>query len=78
MWERLQRRLRTEGNGFCPWGSDESQTGGGNFLLDNVKYTDRDLLLIDESHNLRNTGTQRYRLVHGLHGWLTQTGVAAC
>jgi superfamily II DNA or RNA helicase len=36
---------------------------GENFLLDNDIYADRDFLLIDESHNLRNVGTQRYRLV---------------
>lgn len=35
----------------------------GNILVDNVKYRDRDFVLVDESHNFRNDDTQRYRLL---------------
>ena len=33
-----------------------------NFLLDDVKYKDRDFVLIDESHNFRYPDTQRYKV----------------
>ncbi len=35
----------------------------GNRLLDDVKFRDRDFVLIDESHNLRHRDTQRYRVM---------------
>ncbi|MEP7288448.1 MAG: helicase-related protein [Chloroflexota bacterium] len=35
----------------------------GNPLLNDVKYRDRDFVLIDESHNLRHRDTQRYRIM---------------
>jgi len=34
-----------------------------NFLLDDGRFQDRDFILIDESHNFRNQGTQRYRVL---------------
>jgi hypothetical protein len=34
-----------------------------NLLLDEERYRDRDFVLVDESHNFRNTGTQRYRVL---------------
>lgn len=34
-----------------------------NLLLEDDRYADRDLVLIDESHNFRYSDTQRYRLV---------------
>jgi superfamily II DNA/RNA helicase len=61
MWERYNERYQLNANvlsmGFL-YESDQ-----GNILLNDIKYRDRDFLLIDESHNLRNTGTQRYKLV---------------
>ncbi len=44
-------------------GRQAEELVGGNILLDDVKYRDRDFLLVDESHNFRNTDTQRYRLL---------------
>jgi superfamily II DNA/RNA helicase len=41
----------------------ENSYGSGNLLLDDIKYKDCDFVLIDESHNFRYTGTQRYKLV---------------
>ena len=62
MWERYTHdydlNARVVSMGMLTEGED-----GENFLLDNDIYADRDFLLIDESHNLRNVGTQRYRLV---------------
>jgi len=34
-----------------------------NMLLKDAKYKDRDLVLIDESHNFRYPDTQRYKIV---------------
>ena len=36
---------------------------GGNLLLDDVRYRDRDFVLIDESHNFRNPDAQRYQVL---------------
>jgi superfamily II DNA or RNA helicase len=47
---------------------------GTNILLDNELYRDRDFVLIDESHNFRNPGTQRYKLVQAY----LQTGERCC
>ena len=62
MWERYSHDYELNAKvvslGMLTVGLD-----GENFLLDNDIYADRDFLLIDESHNLRNVGTQRYRLV---------------
>lgn len=43
----------------------EESNGSVNFLLEDIKYRDRDFVLIDESHNLRHPDTQRYKLVEG-------------
>jgi superfamily II DNA or RNA helicase/nicotinamide mononucleotide adenylyltransferase len=62
MWDRYihdyDLKARVVSMGMLTEGED-----GENILLDNDIYADRDFLLIDESHNLRNVGTQRYRLV---------------
>lgn len=34
-----------------------------NQLLDDERYRDRNFILVDESHNFRNQGTQRYRIL---------------
>lgn len=47
---------------------------GANILLDDEIYRDRDFVLVDESHNFRNPGTQRYKL---LQAYL-QTGDRRC
>lgn len=47
---------------------------GYNILLDDVRYKDRDFILIDESHNFRNIDNQRYKL---LESYL-QTGERRC
>ena len=64
MWERYNERYELNANvlsmGYL---REDEDSVTGNILLDDIKYRDRDFLLIDESHNLRNTGTQRYKLV---------------
>jgi superfamily II DNA or RNA helicase len=36
---------------------------GGNLLLNDVRYKDRDFVLVDESHNFRNPDSQRYQIL---------------
>ncbi|HWR57354.1 MAG TPA: helicase-related protein [Thermodesulfovibrionales bacterium] len=63
MWERYnevyQLNARVLSMGYLREGDDEIS----NILLDDVKYRDRDFVLIDESHNLRYPDTQRYKVV---------------
>jgi superfamily II DNA/RNA helicase/nicotinamide mononucleotide adenylyltransferase len=63
MWERAnevyQLNARVLSMGYLR-GDDD---GTFNFLLKDVKYRDRDFVLIDESHNLRNPDTQRYKVM---------------
>ncbi len=62
MWERYSHdydlNAKVVSMGMLTAGED-----GENFLLNDDIYAERDFLLIDESHNLRNVGTQRYALV---------------
>ena len=62
MWERYSHDYDLNAQ-VVSMGMLTSGEEGENFLLDDDIYADRDFLLIDESHNLRNVGTQRYRLV---------------
>jgi hypothetical protein len=41
----------------------EDPQGSASFLLDDVKYNERDFVLIDESHNFRYPDTQRYKVI---------------
>ncbi len=63
MWERYnevyQLNARVLSMGFLREDEDDGVTG----LLKDVKYKDRDFVLIDESHNLRHADTQRYKVV---------------
>jgi superfamily II DNA or RNA helicase len=62
MWERYnehyQLNARVMSMGLLREGDRAS-----NILLDDDRYRFRDFVLIDESHNFRNTDTQRYRLM---------------
>ena len=63
MWERAnevyQLNARVLSMGYLKGNEDGSFT----YLLKDAKYRDRDFVLIDESHNLRNSDTQRYKVV---------------
>jgi len=63
MWERAnevyQLNARVLSMGYLKGNEDGSFT----YLLKDTKYRDRDFVLIDESHNLRNSDTQRYKVV---------------
>ncbi len=63
MWERYnefyQLNARVLSMGFLR----EDDDAGVTMLLNDVKFKDRDFVLIDESHNLRHSDTQRYKVV---------------
>jgi HKD family nuclease/superfamily II DNA or RNA helicase len=63
MWERYnevyQLNARVLSMGFLR----EDEASGVTRLLNDVKYRDRDFVLVDESHNLRHPDTQRYKVV---------------
>jgi superfamily II DNA/RNA helicase len=63
MWENYnevyQLNARVLSSGYLK----ESEDGALNFLLNDIKYKDRDFVLIDESHNFRYPDTQRYKVI---------------
>lgn len=63
MWERYnevyQLNARVLSMGFLR----EDEDAGVTRLLNDVKFKDRDFVLVDESHNLRHPDTQRYKVV---------------
>ncbi|HIE27544.1 TPA: helicase [Candidatus Poribacteria bacterium] len=64
MWERYNEVYQLNAR-VLSMGLLRESDDGINFLLDNVKYRDRDFVLVDESHNFRHSDTQRYRLLQG-------------
>jgi superfamily II DNA/RNA helicase len=63
MWERSNEIYQLNARVISMGYLREDEAGNVNFLLKDVKYRDRDFVLIDESHNLRHSGTQRYKVV---------------
>lgn len=63
MWERYNERYQLNARVLSIGYLFENSYGSGNLLLDDIKYKDRDFVLVDESHNFRYSGTQRYKLV---------------
>ncbi len=63
MWERYnevyQLNARVLSMGFLR----EDEQDGVTRLLNDIKFKDRDFVLMDESHNLRHPDTQRYKVV---------------
>lgn len=74
MWERYnevyQLNARVLSMGFLR----EDDDAGVAKLLNDIKFRDRDFVLIDESHNLRHPDTQRYKVVQAF----LQTGRRCC
>lgn len=63
MWERYNEVYQLNARVLSMGMLREDDESKGKVLLDDFKYKDRDFLLIDESHNLRNHSTQRYKVV---------------
>jgi hypothetical protein len=63
MWERYNEVYQLNARVLSMGYLREDDQGAVNFLLDDVKYRDRDFVLIDESHNFRYPDIQRYKVV---------------
>jgi len=63
MWERYDETYELNARVLSMGYLQEEEDGSPNFLLQDVKYRDRDFILVDESHNFRHSDTQRYRIL---------------
>ena len=75
MWERYNEvyelNARVLSMGFL---RENKNDGFANLLRDDVRYRDRDFVLVDESHNFRHSDTQRYTILQGF----LQSGKRCC
>lgn len=62
-WERYNEAYQLNARVLSMGLLREDEETGANILLDDLRYKDRDFVLVDESHNFRNTNTQRYRVL---------------
>ena len=62
MWERYNEHYQLNAR-VVSMGLLREGDGRANILLDDDLYRFRDFVLVDESHNFRNTDTQRYRIL---------------
>ena len=63
MWERYNEVYHLNARVLSMGKLTESEDDGARWLLEDFRFKDRDFVLIDESHHLRNLGTQRYRVM---------------
>jgi superfamily II DNA or RNA helicase len=68
MWERYNEVYQLNARVLSMGMLKEDDDGDVKTLLNDFKYKDRDFVLIDESHNLRNNSTQRYKVVEAFLG----------
>ncbi len=62
MWERYNEIYQLNAH-VLSMSLLREEDDGGSVLLNDVKYKDRDFVLVDESHNFRNPDLQRYRVL---------------
>ena len=63
MWERYNEVYQLNARVLSMGYLREKEDGSITFLLDNVKYRDRNFVMVDESHNFRYPDTQRYKII---------------
>ena len=63
MWERANEVYQLNARVLSMGYLREDDDGDITFLLKDVKYRDRDFVLVDESHNFRHSDTQRYKVL---------------
>lgn len=63
MWERYNEVYQLNARVLSMGYLRENNEGSAGTLLQDVKYRDRDFVLVDESHNLRHSDTQRYKVL---------------
>jgi hypothetical protein len=63
MWERYNEVYQLNARVLSMGYLREDDQGALGFLLNDVKYNERDFVVIDESHNFRYPDTQRYKVI---------------
>jgi superfamily II DNA or RNA helicase len=63
MWERYNEKYHLNARVLSMGMLKSDSESGLRTLLEDEKYKNRDFLLVDESHHLRNYGTQRYKVL---------------
>ena len=68
MWEGYNERYQLNAQVLSMSMLKEAEEMGRNLLLDDVRFRDRDFILVDESHNFRHHTTQRYKVLQTFLG----------
>ncbi|ARV59912.1 helicase [Nostocales cyanobacterium HT-58-2] len=68
MWDRYDEVYQLNARVLSMGMLKEDDDGDVKTLLNDFRFKDRDFVLIDESHNLRNNSTQRYKVVEAFLG----------
>jgi superfamily II DNA/RNA helicase len=68
MWDRYNEVYQLNARVLSMGMLKEDDDGDVKALLNDFRFQDRDFVLIDESHNLRNNNTQRYKVVEAFLG----------
>ena len=63
MWESYNEVYQLNARVLSMGYLKEDNDGITNAILNDVRYRDRDFVLVDESHNFRHPDTQRYKLI---------------
>jgi len=63
MWDRYNEVYELNARVLSMGYLRENKRRPPTFLLDDVRYRDRDFVLLDESHNFRHEDTQRYKML---------------
>jgi len=68
MWDRYDEVYQLNARVLSMGMLKEDDDGDVKRLLNDFRFKDRDFVLIDESHNLRNNSTQRYKVIEAFLG----------
>lgn len=68
MWEGYNERYQLNARVLSMSMLKEADEAGRNLLLEDVRFRDRDFILVDESHNFRHHTTQRYNVLQTFLG----------
>ncbi|MFC1620387.1 helicase-related protein [Candidatus Neomarinimicrobiota bacterium] len=68
MWERYNEVYQLNARVLSMGYLRESKDSSLNILLEDVKFRDREFILVDESHNFRHSSTQRYSILQSYLG----------
>jgi len=63
MWEGYNERYQLNARVLSMGMLKEAEEAGRNLLLEDVRFRDRNFILVDESHNFRHHNTQRYKVL---------------